>query len=51
MADTVRQMGAEGDTRVWQYTFDAFAWAHPRIDVHALMADELTAFLRQEVLR
>ena len=51
VADTVRQMGAEGDTRVWQYTFDAFAWAHPRIDVHALMADELTAFLRQEVLR
>jgi lysophospholipase L1-like esterase len=41
---------AEGDTQVWTYTFKAFSWAHPRIDVHALMAQELTQFLKTEVL-
>jgi lysophospholipase L1-like esterase len=41
---------AEGDARVWRYTFQAFSWAHPRIDVHAQMADELVKFLRTEVL-
>jgi lysophospholipase L1-like esterase len=48
--DTARQLRAEGDRRVWTYTFRACADTHPRIDVHALMADELTALLRQEVL-
>ena len=33
------------------YSFQAFAWAHPRIDVHAQMADELTRFLKDEVLK
>jgi lysophospholipase L1-like esterase len=42
---------AEGDAKVWTHTFQAFAWAHPRIDVHARMADELTRFLNQEVLK
>jgi lysophospholipase L1-like esterase len=46
----VATLRAEGDQRVWTYTFQAFAWAHPRIDVHAQMADELTRFLRTEVL-
>lgn len=48
---TVQTMRAEGDARVWSYRFRAFAWAHPRIDVHAQMADELTAFLQAEVLK
>ena len=39
------------DLRVWSYQFQAFAWAHPRIDVHAQMADELTRFLQTEVLK
>lgn len=47
----VQTLRAEGDTRVWSYRFDAFAWAHPRIDVHAQMADELTRFLQTEVLK
>ncbi len=47
---TLRQLRAEGDSRLWHYRFQAFAWAHPRIDVHALMADELLAFLQAEVL-
>ena len=51
VAATVQQLRAEGDTKVWTYTFRAFAWAHPRIDVHAQLAEELTAFLRQEILR
>lgn len=46
--DTLRK---EGDSRVWRYTFQAFAYAHPRIDVHAQLADELTHFLRTEVLK
>ena len=41
----------EGDDRVWTYTFQAFAYAHPRIDVHTQMADELTRFLQTEVLQ
>lgn len=47
----VQTLRGEGDTRVWSYRFDAFAWAHPRIDVHALMANELTRFLQTEVLK
>jgi lysophospholipase L1-like esterase len=47
----VQTLRSEGDTQVWSYRFDAFAWAHPRIDVHALMADELTRFLQTEVLK
>lgn len=45
--DTLRR---EGDRRVWTYRFEAFAWAHPRLDVHTRMADELTRFLTTEVL-
>jgi hypothetical protein len=41
----------EGDSQVWSYRFEAFSWAHPRIDVHAQMADELTRFLKDEVLK
>ena len=47
----VQTLRGEGDTQVWSYRFQAFAWAHPRIDVHAQMADELTAFLQTEVLK
>ena len=47
----VATLHAEGDAKVWTYTFQAFAWAHPRIDVHAQMADELTRFLKTEVLK
>lgn len=47
----VQTLRDEGDDKVWSYRFEAFAWAHPRIDVHARMADELTRFLRDEVLR
>jgi lysophospholipase L1-like esterase len=47
----VRTLRNEGDSQVWSYHFDAFAWAHPRIDVHAQMADELTRFLQTEVLK
>jgi lysophospholipase L1-like esterase len=46
----VTTLRGEGDAQVWAYTFRAFAHAHPRIDVHARMADELTRFLKQEVL-
>lgn len=45
------QLRSEGDTQVWTYSFQAFSWAHPRIDVHAQMADELTQFLKHEVLK
>lgn len=47
----VATLRAEGDAKVWTYTFQAFAYAHPRIDVHAQMADELTHFLQDEVLK
>jgi lysophospholipase L1-like esterase len=47
----MQTLRAEGDAKVWSYRFQAFAWAHPRIDVHAQMADELTRFLKDEVLR
>ncbi|MGQ3053033.1 MAG: GDSL-type esterase/lipase family protein [Roseateles sp.] len=47
----VQALRGEGDAKVWSYHFEAFAWAHPRIDVHAQMADELTRFLNDEVLR
>ena len=41
---------SEGDRRVWTYRFNAFAWAHPRLDVHTQMADELSRFLKEDVL-
>jgi hypothetical protein len=47
----VQTLRGEGDAQVWSYRFRAFAWAHPRIDVHAQMADELTEFLQAEVLK
>jgi len=47
----VQTLRDEGDNKVWSYRFEAFAWAHPRIDVHAQMADELTRFLQSEVLK
>ncbi|MFG6429697.1 GDSL-type esterase/lipase family protein [Roseateles sp. LYH14W] len=47
----VQTLRGEGDAKVWSYRFAAFAWAHPRIDVHAQMADELTRFLKDEVLK
>lgn len=47
----VQTLRSEGDTQVWSYRFEAFAWVHPRIDVHAEMADELTRFLQTEVLK
>jgi len=50
LAETARRLQEEGDRRIWTYRFDAFAWAHPRIDVHAQMADELVSFLRHKVL-
>jgi lysophospholipase L1-like esterase len=49
--DAYNTLRKEGDARVWRYTFQAFAYAHPRIDVHAQMADELTHFLRTEVFK
>lgn len=51
VAQAVKTLRAEDDAQVWSYRFDAFAWAHPRIDVHAQMADELTLFLNTEVLK
>jgi lysophospholipase L1-like esterase len=48
---TAARLRAEGDSRVWTYTFQAFGATHPRFDVHARMADELVAFLRERVLR
>jgi lysophospholipase L1-like esterase len=50
LAAAAERLRAEGDHRVWTYTFKVFSWAHPRIDVHVQMADELTAFLREQVL-
>ena len=49
--EAVATLRAAGDERVWGYVFKAFALTHPRLDVHTAMADELTAFLQQEVLR
>ena len=46
----MQRLRAEGDPLVWSYTFDAFSYAHPRIDVHQRMSDELVAFLRDQVL-
>ncbi|MFG6413634.1 GDSL-type esterase/lipase family protein [Roseateles sp. DC23W] len=51
LQQAVATLHGEGDARVWTYTFQAFAHAHPRIDVHAQMADELTRFLQTEVLK
>lgn len=50
LAAAVQRLRAEGDTRVWAYTFQAFTWAHPRIDTHEQMADELVAFLKEKVI-
>jgi lysophospholipase L1-like esterase len=38
------------DPRVRSFVFQAATANHPRVDVHALLAEELTAFLAQEVL-
>ena len=46
-----RTLHDEGDDLVWTYTFKAFAYAHPRIDVHQQMSEELVAFLKDRVLR
>lgn len=51
LQQAVATLRGEGDARVWTTTFQAFAYAHPRIDVHAQMADELTRFLQTEVLK
>ncbi|MCY4747314.1 GDSL-type esterase/lipase family protein [Pelomonas sp. UHG3] len=51
LSQAVATLRGEGDARVWTYTFQAFAYAHPRIDVHTQMADELTRFLQTEVLK
>lgn len=51
LSQTAATLRAEGDTQVWTYTFQAFAHAHPRIDVHAQMAAELTRLLKTEVLK
>lgn len=45
-----QRLRSEGDGRVWTYTFNAFAYAHPRIDVHQQMSEELVAFLKEQVL-
>ncbi len=45
-----RTLHDEGDALVWTYTFKAFAYAHPRIDVHEQMSEELVAFLKAQVL-
>jgi len=37
------------DPRVRAFVFQAASSAHPRVDVHALLAEELTAFLAREV--
>ncbi len=50
LSETARRLQDEGDSRVWTYRFEAFAWTHPRIDVHVRMADELVSFLRRKVL-
>lgn len=50
LAFTASALRAEGDTRVWTYTFQAFSENHPRTDIHEQMANELTAFLRNTVL-
>lgn len=50
LESAVQRLRAEGDARVWAYTFQAFSWAHPRIDVHEQMADELVAFLKEKVI-
>ena len=47
---TAATLRAEGDARVWTFVIQAFTYAHPRIDTDTLMADELEAFLRREVL-
>ncbi len=48
---TAAQLRAQGDAQVWTYTFQAHAPGHPRLDVHALMANELRTFLLAQVLR
>lgn len=42
------ELGAE-DPRVRSFFFQAASSAHPRVDVHALLAEELVTFLTQEV--
>lgn len=50
LQQAVATLRSEGDRRVWTYRFNAFAWAHPRLDVHTQMADELSRFLKEDVL-
>jgi hypothetical protein len=50
LAAAVQRLRGEGDAKVWAYTFQAFTWAHPRIDTHEQMADELVAFLKEKVI-
>jgi lysophospholipase L1-like esterase len=46
----LQALRAEGDRLVWSYTFRAFAYAHPRLDVHQQMSEELVSFLKDQVL-
>jgi lysophospholipase L1-like esterase len=39
-----------GDGRISDFAFTAFTENHPRVDTHALLARELTEYLRSEVL-
>mgnify|MGYP005848141173 CR=1 FL=1 len=39
------------DKKLLSFVFTAFTYDHPRVDTHAKMAEELTAFLRKEVLK
>jgi hypothetical protein len=38
------------DKKLYSFIFTAFSYNHPRIDTHAKLAEELTAFLKTEVL-
>lgn len=39
------------DKKITSFIFKSFTYNHPRADTHAKMAEELTAFLKKEVLR
>lgn len=38
------------DKKIVSFIFTAFTYNHPRIDIHAKMAEELTAFIQNEIL-
>jgi hypothetical protein len=38
------------DKKIFSFVFKAFTYNHPRVDTHAKMAEELTAYLQSEVL-